>query len=256
MLAKAAGEYEKNLYRKKKYGEEETRLWEKGRLKAQERGWCGSFSGPRGLWHSQTAETESTVAEGVGLGTLRASLQPRTLQSREREADVSRRGAEVGLFYSTRRHPKTPGLVEQGQGLGSGLAPSSPRDLQSGIQQRLGHRGRPLGLPLCEPWEKPRATTLAFGLWAGASAKSGWEPTSRKRREGPALKLGAHFWERQKPQLDSQVSGSAPGHVALRLGQAAPLMPSPAPLRLPGLDGVRIEGGRRVAASRSLAVQA
>lgn len=121
---------------------------------------------PRALAFSEreTAEIESSVAEGVGLGTLRASLQPRTLQSREGEADVSRRGAEVGLFYSTRRHPKTPGLVEQRLGLGSGLAPPSPRDLQSGIQQRLSHRGRPLGLPLCEPWEKPWATTLAFGL--------------------------------------------------------------------------------------------
>lgn len=187
---------------------------------------------------------------------MRASLQPRTLQSREGEADVSRRGTEVGLFYSTSRHSKTPGLVEQGLGLGSSLAPSSSRDLQFGIQQRLGHRGRPLGLPLCEPWEQPRATTLAFGLWTGASAESGWEPTSRKRREeGPALKLGAQFWERLRPQLDSQDSGSAPGHVALRLGQAAPLMPSPAPLRLLGLDGIRIEGGHRVAA-RSLAVQA
>lgn len=32
-------------------------------------------------------------------------------------------------------------------------------------------------------------------------------------------------------------------------------MPSPAPPRLSGLDGVRIEGGRRVAATRSLPAQ-
>lgn len=146
-----------------------------------------------------------------------------------------------------------------GAGTVAGFRPGAPRHPQHEIQQRLGHRGPPLGLrALCEPWEKPRGTILAFGalgcrepaLRVGGSRRPG-----RRRGESPALKLGAQFWGLLRPQLDSQDSRSELHARGTEPWAGGPIMPSPAPLRLRGLDGVSIEGGRRVAASRSLAVQ-
>lgn len=146
--------------------------------------------------------------------------------------------------------------MERGLWLGSGPAlPATPSTKSS---KGWATAVRRWASPLCEPWEKPRGTILAFGalgcmepaLRVGGSRRPG-----RRRGEGPALKLGAQFWGLLRPQLDSQDSRSELHARGTEPWAGGPIMSSPAPLRLRGLDGVSIEGGRRVAASRSLAVQ-
>lgn len=139
----------------------------------------------------EKAKTENRVtgrvAEEVGLGTQRASLQlRRCIPGTGRPASG---GEESRLCSAAGKHPKTPGFVEPRLRLDFGPAP--PRDPQPGIQERLAHRGPPMGLSLREPWEQPRGTTPALWFWAGAYPEGGWESTtSPAARKRPRPKAG------------------------------------------------------------------
>lgn len=110
-----------------------------------------------------------------GLGSGRPTPEARSLLSRA-----------LPLGQETPEDSRACGAGTEGW-----LRPSAPGDPDPGIQQRLGHRGPPLGLLQCESWEKPAGKTQALGLWVGARTEGGWEPTSRREaRRRPRPKAG------------------------------------------------------------------
>jgi hypothetical protein len=232
----------------------------KGRLEAQKGAGAEVSSRPLRALASVRGESRNREQRVTGKEKRRRWGWPRhptsfppdkTPQSREGEADLARLGANVGLLHLARRHPGDCRTCEMETGLGSDAAIPLPRPLARILAQIAA------GPPSERALEGGGGTTPALGLPAGARAECGWEQTFRQQAtKRPRPKAGGLVLREQSwwPELDSQDSGPRSAHVVPHLGGRPPLMPSPALLGLPGLDRVISAGGRRVAASWSLAM--
>lgn len=157
-------------------------------------GWCGESSkaparaGILREGESRNREQSDRKSPRRGWPRHTARLPPaKTLHPGDWEAGVG--GESSRLCSAARKHSKTPGFVEPRLRLDFGPAP--PRDPRPGIQERLAHRGPPMGLSPREPWEQPRGKTPALWLWAGAYPEGGWESTtSPVARKRPRPKAG------------------------------------------------------------------
>lgn len=108
----------------------------------------------------------------------------------------------------------------------------APRDPQPGIQERLAHRGPPMGLS-ARAMERRRERLRPCGSgWS--LTEGGWESTtSPEARKRPRPKAGGPVLGAAEPLRNSRIRVRS-AHVAPHLPQKAPPMPSPRPAAFAG----------------------